>query len=107
MRRSAKVDENQTAIVEGLRRMGAKVFLVHQVKNLFDIIVFYRCEIFVMEIKNPDSLPKVYDRKRLERELTEGERKCMQDVEWTGNEYHIVTTLEQAIQIITDENRTR
>ena len=41
-RRKAKVDLNQTEIVLALRKVGAVVKHVHQLKNLFDVLVFYR-----------------------------------------------------------------
>ncbi len=102
MRRSAKVDENQTKIIKGMRQIGAYVMPTHQLKNAFDCLVCYRGNTFIMEIKNPEYLPKTYDRLRLEKALSEGEIKCMEAIEAVGVKYHIVTTIEQAIAIITE-----
>lgn len=100
MKRAAKVDKNQPEIVKALRRVGAVVLLTHQIKNAFDILVGYRGGLFIMEIKNPEYLPKKYDRERLEKELSEGEHKCMEAFKKVGVPYHIVATTEEAINII-------
>src|SRR5690554_6588242 len=84
MRRVAKVDENQAAVIEAMRRIGAYVLFTHQLKNAFDCVVVYRVKTFLVEIKNPGTLPKVYDRARLEKSLTDGERECMANVEARG-----------------------
>ena len=39
MRTAAKVDRNQPAIVAELRKLGFDVDHVHQVKNLYDLVV--------------------------------------------------------------------
>ena len=93
----ARVDGNQSEIVKGLRGYGAEVFHVHTVKNLFDILVAYDGKLFCMELKDP-SKPKS------SRKLTEGEEQCRIKLNGVGVDYHIVTTLQQAIQIISNEN---
>jgi len=101
MKRNAKVDENQPEIVKALRKIGAYVLHTHQLKNAFDILVAYRGKLFIMEIKSPKSLPKEYDRVRLEKELSDGERECMEGFVNVGVDYHIVTSIEEAINIVT------
>jgi len=101
MRRICKIDTNQTAIVEAMSLIGAEVVLTHQLKSAFDCIVCYRGKTFIMEIKNPEYLPKEYNRERLEKSLSEGERKCMQRIESTGVKYHIICTIDEAIKLIT------
>ena len=96
----AKVDKNQPEIVKALKAHGAQVLLTHQIKNAFDILVGFRGELFIMEIKNPEYLPKVYDRERLENQLSEGEHKCMEMFKKVGVPYHIVATKEEAFDII-------
>ena len=97
----ARVDDNQKEIVEGLRAFGAEVFHLHTIKNLFDILVAYNGRLFCMELKNPE-------RPKATQKLTDGEERCRVRLEGVGVKYHIVTTLQQAIQIITDEsNSTR
>jgi hypothetical protein len=100
MKRNAKVDKNQPEIVKALKAHGAQVLLTHQIKNAFDILVGFRGELFIMEIKNPEYLPKAYDRERLEKQLSEGEHKCMEMFKKVGVPYHIVATKEEAFDII-------
>ena len=38
-RRAAKKDGNQTEIVEALRALGYDVDIVHQLKNLYDLVI--------------------------------------------------------------------
>jgi hypothetical protein len=94
---AAKVDANQPLIVAAMRSKGAYVHVCSQLKNAWDVIVFFMGRIFIMEIKNPEYITKS---KPLEASLTEGERKTREYIERTGNIYHIVTTPEQALQII-------
>lgn len=98
--RGAKVDANQPEIVEALRKAGAYVLHTHQIKNAFDILVAFRGQLFIMEIKNPEYLPKEYDRERLEKSLEKGEKDCMDGFQQAGVTYHIVTTIEEALNVI-------
>ena len=100
MKRNAKVDKNQPEIVKALKAHGAQVLLTHQIKNAFDILVGFRGELFIMEIKNPEYLPKIYDRERSEKQLSEGEHKCMEMFKKVGVPYHIVATKKEAFDII-------
>ena len=100
MRRIAKVDKNQAAVITAMRRIGAYVLLTHQLKNAFDCVVVYRGKTFLVEIKNPGTLPKVYDRARLEKSLTDGERECMANVEARGVRYHIIASVEEAMEML-------
>ena len=88
-RRRAKVDKNQAEIVEALRKVGAVVKHVHQLKNLFDILVFYRGETYCVEIKS--------SRKS---KLTEGELECKQDLESVGVAYWVVYDVDDAMRIL-------
>lgn len=91
MRTKAKVDGNQKEIVEGLRKMGASVLIVSQLKNCFDILVGYKGVNYIMEIKD-GSLPPS------KRRLTLGEQKFRDS--WNGGEYHVVNSLDEAINIL-------
>lgn len=102
MRRAAKIDKNQTEIVEAMRKTGATVIPTHRLKNAFDCLACYRGKIFIIEIKNPEYLPETYDRERLEKSLSKGELKCMNDIEKTGVKYHIICTIDEAIKLITE-----
>jgi hypothetical protein len=97
MNKFARVDANQKEIVKGLRDYGAEVFHVYMVKNLFDILVAFNGQLFCMEIKDPKKPPSA-------RKLTEGEERCKVKLNGVGVDYHVVTTLPQAIQIITNES---
>lgn len=106
--RNAKVDANQPEIVKALRAIGAKVRPVHQLKDLFDILVGYNGNLFMIEIKNNEYLPRKYEtetkeekRSRLVNMLSDGERKCMQMFNSVGVDYHIVSSAKEAIDLVT------
>lgn len=87
MRRAARIDTNHKDIVDGLRRYGASVLNISQLKNCFDILVGYKGITHIMEIKASE--------KHL---LTDGELKFKE--QWKGSNYNVITNLEQAIKII-------
>lgn len=91
MRRAAKVDSNQKEIVESLRRHGATVLIVSQLKNCFDILVGYNGVNFIMEIKDGKLPPS-------KKRLTTGELEFKN--KWKGGNYYVVESVEQAIEII-------
>ena len=91
MRRNARVDANQPEIVKGLRKAGASVLILSNLKNCFDILVGFRGINYIMEIKDGTKPPS-------KRKLTEGEQKFAD--EWQGGEYHIVLDLQEALEII-------
>jgi hypothetical protein len=93
-------DANHGEIVDALRKVGAVIVDTTAVKHAFDLMVFYKSQAYVMEIKNPEKLPKVYDRERLEKTLEDGERKCMEDLQAVGVAYHIVASIEEALKVI-------
>ncbi len=88
-RRKAKVDKNQAQIVEALRKVGAVVKHVHQLKNLFDVLVFYRGETYCVEIKS--------SRKS---KLTEGELECKKELESVGVAYWIIYDVDDAMRML-------
>ncbi len=87
--RNAKVDTNQKEIVTALRRCGAVVKHVHQLKNLFDILVFFRNETYCVEIKT--------DHKK---KLTTGELECKELIESVGVKYWVITSIDEALEMI-------
>ena len=91
MRRKARVDANQPQIVEGLRRVGASVLITSQLKGCFDILVGYNGVNYIMEIKDGNKPPS-------QRKLTPDEEKFKNS--WKGGKYHVVESLEDAINII-------
>lgn len=55
MRRAAKIDANQTAIITALRSVGASVQPLHQVGGgCPDLLVWYHQRLFLLECKNAD-----------------------------------------------------
>lgn len=92
MRTVARVDSNQPQIVAALRRIGASILHLHQLKNCFDLLVGYRGRTFLLEIKDPAQPPS-------KRQLTEGEA-AFRDA-WRGSPYHVVHTPDEAIAILT------
>lgn len=88
---AAKVDSNQTVIVEALRRIGASVQSLASVGHgCPDLLVGYRGECYVLEIKD-GSKPSS------QRKLTPDETKwCAQ---WRG-QYDVVTSWQQAFDAI-------
>jgi hypothetical protein len=92
LRTASRVDANQPAIVNQLRAIGASILHVHQLKNCFDLLVGYRKQTFLFEIKDPAQPPSA-------RKLTPGEAKFRD--EWRGSEYHVIETFEQAVAILT------
>ena len=88
-RRKAKVDLNQAEIVLALRKVGAVVKHVHQLKNLFDVLVFYRGNTYCVEIKSSKK-----------SKLTEGELECKQELESVGVAYWVVYSVEDAMRML-------
>jgi len=86
-RRAARVDENQSHIVAGLRKMGCSVLIISQLKNCFDILVGWKGKNYAFEIKNSTH-------KNPLKHLTEGERKFLN--EWNGH-IKVIQTLEEII----------
>ena len=91
MRRAAKIDRNQPAIVSALRDVGASVqSLASLGDGVPDILVEFRKVLFLMEIKDPAKPPS-------KRQLTPDQ------VEWHrrwGGPVHIVETIEDAFNVI-------
>lgn len=87
--RNAKVDINQKEIVTALRRCGAVVKHVHQLKNLFDILVFFRNETYCVEIKTDNK-----------KKLTKGELECKELIESVGVKYWVITSIDEALEMI-------
>lgn len=92
MRTAARVDANQPEIVAAVRRIGATVLHLHQLKNAFDLLVGYRGKNYIFEIKDPAQPPS-------KRQLTEGEAAFRDS--WRGGTYHVVHTADEAINILT------
>ena len=88
-KRNAKKDTNQTEIVEALRKVGAVVKFTFQLKNLFDILVFYKGETYCVEIKS--------SRKS---KLSQGELECKQELESVGVAYWVIYSVDDAMKML-------
>ena len=89
MRRAAKVDENQRAIVKALRAIpGMTVEVGHD-----DILVGFKGRTFWFEVKRPEAVSKRVN-EVLASQITESERKRWE--EWAGH-YRIVWSIDQIL----------
>ena len=88
MRYAARVDGNQKEIVAALRKEGAYVMHLHQLKNLFDVLVAYKGEMYAVEIKQWGG------------KLTKGETECKKALEATGVTYHIIFSVQGALEML-------
>lgn len=83
-RRVAKVDSNQAEIVNQLRKSGAKVLHLHQLKNCCDLLVGFKGKIALFEIKTS-----------IKKKLTDGEDKFKN--EWHGYPVYTATCVEDIL----------
>jgi len=93
VRRSAKVDTNQPEIVKALRGAGAFVVITSQLKNAFDLLVCHNGVVRIVEVKDGNKPPS-------KRKLTEGEQKCKEGVESVGCVYNVITSVDEALEMI-------
>jgi hypothetical protein len=94
MRRAARTDNNQKEIVEALRKIGCCVLPTHQLKNAFDLLVGFRGRLYIMEIKDGSKPPSA-------RVLTDGEIECKKKFESVGVNYHVINSVDEAIELVT------
>ncbi len=86
MRRAARTDANQSAVVEALRAVGASVTLTYQVGAGYpDLSVGFRGATFLLEVKTAKGT------------LTTGERQWLAD--WRGHTA-VVRSVDEALQAI-------
>lgn len=88
MIRAAKIDINQPEIVQFLRAHGAFVRSVAQLKNAFDLLVFYKGNIFMVEVKQQKG------------KLTDGELKFKAEAEKVGCKYWIIRSCDDALEML-------
>jgi hypothetical protein len=83
MRRAARVDSNQQAIIVALRGVGATVQPLHQIgQGCPDLLVGYRMANYLLEVKDGMKPPS-------HRQLTEDER--LWHMRWRGR---VVTVMD-------------
>lgn len=90
LRLRSKVDANQPKLVAQIRKLGATVKVVSQLKRFCDIVVGYQGKNYLIEIKDPDKPPS-------QRKLTPDEIDF--HMEWEG-QIDVVHTIEDVIKIL-------
>ena len=94
MRRAARIDANQPAIVKALRAIGCSVDITSHVGNGFpDLTVGYRKRTTLLEVKDGSKPPS-------DRELTPDQVKW--HIAWRG-QVAVVTSVEEAIAAVSAE----
>ena len=86
-----RIDSNQNSIVKALRDHGATVRVVSQGDGLPDLLVGYKGETVLLEVKDGDKFPS-------QRKLTTAEQKFFD--EWTGGILVIVNSVEEALDVL-------
>lgn len=86
MRRAAKTDANQQAIVERLRAIGARVFYV---KEPVDLLVGYRNATVLLECKAPGG------------RITKAQAEFI--AQWNGGALHVVRDPDEAVNLVLQE----
>ena len=86
-----RIDANQNSIVKALRAKGATVRVVSQGDGLPDLLVGYKGETALLEVKDGDKPPSA-------RTLTNAEEKFF--TEWTGGLLVIVNSVEEALDVL-------
>jgi len=91
MRYANRIDANQNAIVDALRKAGASVRIISQGDGIPDLLVGYDGFTVLMEVKDGDKPPSA-------RKLTDAEQKFFN--EWRGGMLFVVNSVEQALESI-------
>lgn len=91
MRYANRIDANQNAIVDAMRKAGAVVRIISQGDGIPDLLVGYKGYTILMEVKDGDKVPSA-------RKLTEAEQKFFDD--WRGGMLVIVNSVEEALEIL-------
>lgn len=90
MRRAARRDTGEQDIIKAMREAGAYVKAVND-EGLFDLLVSYRGETLLIEVKDGAKPPSA-------RRLTEAEQKFHD--EWPGSNLFIVNSVEEALALL-------
>lgn len=64
-------------------------------KNAFDLLVIHKGKYYIVEVKDGKKPPS-------QRRLTQGEVVCKLGIEMAYGEYHVVTSVEEAQNLIGD-----
>jgi hypothetical protein len=91
MRRANRIDENQNDIVAALRKAGATVRVISQGEGIPDLLVGFRGETILLEVKDGNKPPSA-------RTLTPAEKKFFD--EWEGGLCMVVKSVEDALELL-------
>jgi len=91
MRRANRIDDNQNDIVAALRKAGATVRVISQGEGIPDLLVGFRGETILLEVKDGDKPPSA-------RTLTPAEKKFFD--EWEGGLCMVVKSVEEALEML-------
>ena len=92
MRRASKIDKNQPAIVDALRKCGAFVQSLAAVGNgCPDLLIGYRGRTILVEVKDGSKVPSA-------RELTLDQ--LLWHAKWSGGSLAVVNDLESALRVL-------
>ena len=91
MRRANRIDDNQNDIVTALRKAGATVRIISQGEGIPDLLVGFRGETMLMEVKDGNKPPSA-------KTLTDAEKKFFDD--WRGGLLVIVESVEDALKML-------
>jgi hypothetical protein len=91
MRRANRIDDNQNDIVAALRKAGATVRVISQGEGIPDLLVGFRGETILLEVKDGDKPPSA-------RTLTPAEKKFFD--EWEGGLCVVVKSVEEALEML-------
>ena len=108
MRRASKKDANQAEIERRLKRVGVQVIDTSGLKeDTFDMILIFRGTTYLVEVKNPDYLPKYFftsDRdtqtELLDKMLTDNERKTQAKCEKGGTRLIVTYSADHCLREI-------
>jgi hypothetical protein len=91
MRRANRIDDNQNDIVAALRKAGATVRVISQGEGIPDLLVGFRGETILFEVKDGNKPPSA-------RTLTPAEKKFFD--EWEGGLCMVVKSVEDALELL-------
>jgi hypothetical protein len=93
-RRANRKDANHAAIARLLQQVGAHVIDAAVAPALgFDLLVVFRGQTYIMEIKDGSKPP-------CERQLTPNEQEQQAALAWHGVKYHVVLSADDALKVI-------
>jgi len=91
MRRANRIDDNQNDIVTALRKAGATVRVISQGEGIPDLLVGFKGETILLEVKDGNKPPSA-------RTLTPAEKKFFDD--WEGGLCMVVNSVEDALKML-------